>query len=185
MRKYLWAIIAGVCVLMLVAAGAAFVPRLLNSSSAEMNQQILEPGHWQRTMLDKEQVEILRGLWGKEVTIAQLIDAVWPGALQELPNEGAGVLGQHSVSWPGKTMDDGLKYPFVLCAGYGLSAPLEGAGLAPFLSCYIGTQGWETNTLFNATNRTAETFYRISMYVDDVCTVGPVPPDSSVDLKHL
>jgi hypothetical protein len=185
MRKYLWAIIAGVCVLMLVAVGVAFVPRLLNSSSGETNQEILEPGHWQRAMLNKEQVEILRALWGKEVTIAQLIEEVWPGVLQEIPAEGVSVLDQRSVDWPAETMDEALKFPLVFCAGYGLPAPLDDSGSTPLFYCYIGTEAWERNTLFNVTNRRAETLYRISMYIDDVCTVGPLPPDSSVDLKHL
>jgi len=71
MKKYLWSIIAGVCVLALVAAGAVVVPRLLSSSSGDANEEIVEPAQWWKMTLNQDQAEIWRELWGKDITMAQ------------------------------------------------------------------------------------------------------------------
>ena len=70
MRKHLWAII---------------VPRLLSSSSGDANWEVVEPGHWWKMTVSQDQAEIWRELWGKDISMSQLIDVVWTGVLHEIP----------------------------------------------------------------------------------------------------
>jgi hypothetical protein len=72
MKKYLWVIIAGVCVaVVLTVVGAVIVPRLLGISSGDANKEIIEPAHWWKMTLNQDQAEIWRELWGKDITMAQ------------------------------------------------------------------------------------------------------------------
>jgi hypothetical protein len=49
MKKYSWAIIAGVCILALIVVGAVFIPRIFSSSHVEEPMEIVMPGHWWKT----------------------------------------------------------------------------------------------------------------------------------------
>ena len=124
--------------------------------------------------------------------MAQLIEAVWPGVLQEIPAEAASSLGHGNVGWmtdtpDGKgnvlTMDDALRNQKVFCAGFGLPAANQDTGAKLFFYYYIGTENFERVTLMNRDpNRTSDMLYRISIYTDDVRPNDPNLPPGTVHL---
>jgi hypothetical protein len=73
MKKYLWAVIAGVCVLALIVVGAIFIPRLFRAPATEepIDFVTVMPGHWWKTDLNEQQLKTLQTMWGTDITKAQ------------------------------------------------------------------------------------------------------------------
>jgi hypothetical protein len=192
MQKHRWAIVAAVCVLALIVVGAVFLPRILSNGNAAEQVDIVKPGYWWKTDLNEQQLASLASLWGENITMAQLIEAVWPGVLQEIPAEAASSLGGRAIGWhtdqpDGKgnvlTMDDSLGYSMVFCAGFSSPAVQPDAEPERSFYYYIGTEAWERSTLVNRdSDRTSDMLYRIPIYTDDVRSLNPSPPPGSVHL---
>lgn len=183
MRKHLSLTIAGLGVLTLIMAIAVVVLSLRTTDSDQQSTASIVPGHWWTITLTEQEVEILGRMWGSEVTATQLIRGLRPEILEEVPGEGISALDRCEVCWPAETMEIGLKFPIVDCAGRGLPASERDGGSTSFFSYFVGVSAYEHLTLgeYQNLDYTTDTFYRISIYTDEVCGVSPAP-DSSADL---
>jgi hypothetical protein len=163
MKKYLWAIIAGVCVLaLLIVVGALFIPRLFSSTDAGVEDVELIPAHWWKTEMTEQQLSALGTLWGKDVTAAQLLQALWPDVLQQMPEEAATTYEKHQVRWPTQKYEDWQGE--MIAGGAGVSHE-EGMMLYYY---YLGSHESEQITFLTSVERgfTEDRMYRVSLYVD-------------------
>ena len=176
MRKYKWTIIAGACVVVLIVLGAIFIPRLFSAPSAEEPSDYVTvmPGHWWKISLNQEQLETLRGLWGTDVDARQVIDAVSPGVLRELPEDVvANIAAGRNQLWPTDSFEEWEQIQAMCCSR---SRPLE-KGVTMF-DLYIGCRKTEAGSRFEVRQElgiSEENRYRISLYTDDVL-VPPLHP---------
>ena len=100
-KRYLWAVIAAVCVIApLAVAAAVFIPAL-GGRGPEIPEghALMKPAHWWQAELNEEQLATLSASWGKRMNAAELMEALWPGVLQELPEEARTVYGHQGVIW--------------------------------------------------------------------------------------
>ncbi len=166
MKKHKWAIIAGVCVVAVIVVGAVFIPRLFSNPSTppaeNTNWVVVMPGHWWKTSLDQQQIEILHDMWGTDVNIRQLVEALWPSVLKELPAEAITLWENQDIQWPSQTFDKwkGIQY-------LRLSLSQKGA----MFDIYVGCTKCEDNSSFRvwaSDGIKEESRYRVSMYTDEV-----------------
>ena len=136
MRKYLWAIVAGVCVLVLIAAGIVFIPRLLGDTHVEPEPVELIPAHWWQADLTERQLETLAALWGSDITAAKLLQGLWPEVLQQMPDEAATSLERKVVRWPTERSEDWESQ--YICGGAGVTHE-NGPTMYDY---YIGYRSW-------------------------------------------
>jgi hypothetical protein len=164
MREYLWAIIAGVCILALIVVGAVFIPRIFSSTHIEEPVEIVMPGHWYQTTLNDQQLKTLQTLWGSDMTTTQFIKEIWPEVLLRLPKEGVDAFGKQGMGWIQSWEDYEQvqilhQWSGVLCAG----------GTAHF-EIYLGRRAEEGATFRRSKEPpiVEDRCYRISIYTDDV-----------------
>jgi hypothetical protein len=166
MRKYLWAIIAGGCMLALIVVGAIFVPPLLNGSpptEVPEGYVILKPGHWWKMEITEQQRSSLATLWGRDVSIADLLRDLWPDVLPQLPQEVVSAYEKGRISWSVDTYE--VWKGEMLCSCRGL---LSETG--PTMGClYIGSHESEESTFETRADRglIEDRVYRISIYTSD------------------
>lgn len=163
MRKHLWIIMAGLCVVALMAIGAVYIPKLFSSTHEEEVDHIqVIPGHWWKAGMTEQQFSTLSTLWGEDITAAELLQALWPDVLQQLPGETATTYQKQQISWPTEKYED-WKGNFI-CGG--ISTPSdEGIRLYQY---YLGSVEDEQMTLRRCADTafTEDSTYRVSLYVD-------------------
>ncbi len=170
MRKHKWAIIAGVCAVVLLAlAGLIVVPKLINRPhphTVSEGHVILMPGHWWKAEMTEEQFSTLRAVWGQGISVAQLLQELWPDVLQQMPQQAITGYEKQEVGWPTATLEGPGTYEEwkgqMFCS---LRATPGGEG--PVVSCiYIGTHESEEMTFEIAGDRgfTEDRTYRVSIY---------------------
>jgi len=169
-RKYLWAIIAGVCVaVVLIIAGVIFIPELFPSSpppSIPKSREIVIPAHWWQTSLTEEQFEVLRSLWGTEITVTQLLEAIWPTVLDEMPTDVAAFVGDDTVRWTYESFEEWTEIQSMYF-GHGGSSE-KGMMIVDF---YVGRRQLERDITFTVRKGSGivpDNCCRISLYTDDV-----------------
>jgi len=162
MRKHKWAIVAGVCVLALIVVGLVVIPGLFDSPDAEVEDVELIPAHWWKAELTDEQLSTLGTLWGGNVTAAQLLQALWPDVLQQLPEEAATTYGKHQVTWPTQNYED---WQGEMIAG-GAGVPHEEGMMLYYY--YLGSHESERFTFEVSVERgfTEDRMYRVSLYTE-------------------
>lgn len=179
MRKHTWAIIAGVCVVVLlgIVGVVLFFPQLFDrghSSPIPDDMEIVIPAHWWKTSLNEQQIETLRRLWHTQISTKQLIDALWPGVLSELPAEADASSDGGRVMWPAAEFD-----VWKDIQAWSMSVIHPAQGTAMMFDVYLGCPERETDDTFlvdKSEGITSEVRYRISMYTDEV--LGPVDSPS-------
>ena len=104
MKKYLWGIIVGVCFIVLLIVGdAMLIPKLLDSRPATVvpeGHEILVPEHWWKAEVTEQQLGTMSAYWGESISAAQLLQALWPEVLQQMPEEARGAYEHQGVNWP-------------------------------------------------------------------------------------
>jgi hypothetical protein len=163
MKKYLWVIIAGVCVVALVAVGAIFIPKLFTSTTHSGQEEVVvKPGHWWKTELTEQQLSTLDTLWGENITAAQLLQELWPDVLQQVPQEAATAYENQQPSWPTEEYEDWEGQ--MICGGRGVS---HDEGMIVYWY-YLGSHESEETTFLISVERgfTEERMYRVSLYTD-------------------
>ena len=173
MRKYKWAIIAGVCVLaLLIVVAAIFIPRLFRNPalppSIPESREIVIPAHWWQASLTEQQLEVLRSLWGTEITVPQFLEAIWPTVLDEMPADVAAFVGDDAMKWTYESFEEWTQIQKMFF-GHG-RLPEEGA-TAMNVVFYPGRRDQERDTTFivrKGNGIVPENCYRISLYTDDV-----------------
>ncbi len=161
MRKHKWAI-AGVCVVVVLVVGVCFIPKLFDSENAEVEDVELIPGHWWKMEMTEQQFVTLSTLWEKDTTAAQLLQALWPEVLQQMPQEAATTYEKHQVRWPTQKYED---WQGEMIAG-GTGVPHEDGVMLYYY--YVGTHEDEEITFEIAGDRglTEDRTYRVSLYTD-------------------
>ena len=149
----------------LAAAAAIIIPGLQGSGPIMgEGEALMTPAHWWQAELTEEQMATLSASWGKSLNAAQLLEALWPGVLQELPEEARDVYGHQSVFWPAEGYEewDGSGR---MCAGSGV--PHDGGQWV--YSYFVGRPEWEVDTLVMNTDRgfTEDGMYRVSLYISE------------------
>ncbi len=168
MRKHKWAIIAGVCVVALIAVGVIFVPPLFNSSpptEVPEGYVILKPGHWWKMEITEQQRSSLATLWGRDISAAELLKELWLDVLPQLPQETVSACEKGKIAWPVETYEEWKGE--MLCNCRGLFSET-----GPTMCCiYIGSHESEEYT-FETRDRglTEDRIYRISIYTADRST---------------
>lgn len=168
MKKYLWGIIAGVCFIVLLIVGdAMFIPRLLDRGPATVvpeGHEILVPGHWWKAEMTEQQLGTLSAHWGQGTSAAQLLQALWPEVLQQMPEEARGVYERQGLNWPPEGYED-WETPSFMCGGSGVGHD-DGQTLYFY---YLGSREDEEMTLVMNADRgfTEDRIYRVSLYVDE------------------
>ena len=166
MRKYTWAIIAGVCVLVLIVVGAIFLLWLLkpttHPSEVSEGHIVLRPEHWWKMEMTEQQRTSLVSLWGNDITAAQLLQELWPEVLQEMPQEARVCCEERQIRWPTEAYGDWRNEMLHnLRASPGDRGPVV-------CSVYIGTHENEQFTFEVAGDRgfAEDRTYRVSIYTD-------------------
>ncbi len=118
MRKYKWAIIAGVCALaLLIVVLALFIPRLFRNPplppSTPESQEIVIPAHWWKASLTEQQLDVLRSLWGTETGVKPFLEAVWPAVLDEMPADATSLMGEFNVAWPRQSFEEWKEIQYI------------------------------------------------------------------------
>ena len=168
MKKYLWGIMVGVCFIVLLIVGdAVLIPRLLHSAPATVvtkGHEILVPGHWWKAEMTEQQLGTLSAYWGRSMSAAQLLQALWPEALQQMPEEARGVYEHQGLNWPPEGFED-WESPSFMCAGSGVAHD-DGQTLYFY---YLGCREDEEMTLVMNADRgfTEDRIYRVSLYIDE------------------
>jgi hypothetical protein len=171
MRKHRWAIIAGVCVVVLIVVGAVFIPRALHSSASSTGTEdriVVMPGHWWKVSLDEQKIEILRRVWHTGITRKDLVDMLWPGVLQKLPAAAGASWERQKVDWPNEPFDD---WEDIQAWCFSAMLPVQDDPIV--FDVYLGSDEWETDDMFTVsriigTGLTSDNRYRVSMYTNDV-----------------
>jgi hypothetical protein len=165
-KKYLWGIVAGLCVMaLLIVAAVIFIPRLLDSgSSPEIPEghKVMMPEHWWKAEMNEQQLGALSTCWGQGITAAQLLQTLWPDVLQQLPDEAMGAYESQEIHWPTEEYGD-WDVSAMICGAKGVSHS-EGQTLYEY---YLGSYEWEETTLVKNTDRgfTEDRMYRVSLYI--------------------
>jgi len=167
MRKYLWAIVAGVCVVVLLAlAGVIYIPRLSrgHSDSPAEGHIVLRPAHWWQAEITEQQLGSLATLWGKDITAAQLLQELWPDVLSEMPQEAVTCYEKDEVRmhWHTETYEEWNRDLFNTSVGIpGEEGPIV-------CEIYVGTPESEGDTFEIRGDKgyTADRMYRVSLYTD-------------------
>jgi hypothetical protein len=168
MKKYLWGIIAGVCVIaLLIVAAAIFIPRLLDSgppAETPEGHEIMMPGHWWKAEMTEQQLGTLSTCWGQGITAAQLLQALCPDVLREMPEEAAAAYEGQGINWPPEGYED-WDGSSMICGGRGVP---HDEGLTLY-SYYLGSYEWEEMTLVMNADRgfTEDRMYRVSLYISE------------------
>lgn len=164
MKKHVWAAIAGVCVVTLVAlAGVLFIPGLFQKgppSAVPEGHVVLMPAHWWKTEITDQQRSSLATLWGKDISAAELLQELWPDVLQQLPQEAVTCYEKRQIAWPTETYEEWHGQML-----YNLKAVPDDQG--PTVCCiYIGTRESEEWSFQIAGDRgfTEDRTYRVSIY---------------------
>ena len=164
MRKHKWAVVAGVCVVVLLAlAGVIVIPKLINRPhphTVSEGLMILRPAHWWQAEITEQQLDSLSALWGDNMTPAQLLEELWPDVLQQMPPEAATCYGVRNIHWPTETYEEWNRRR--LCNTKTMPGE-EG----PIACCiYVGTHEDEEITFEIAGDRgfTEDRTYRVSLY---------------------
>jgi hypothetical protein len=176
MKKYSWAIIAGVCLLALVVVGAVFIPRIFSSSHVEDSTDMVRPGHWWQTDLSEPQLKTLQTLWGSDMTIEAFVHALWPAVIEELPSDMVGIWKQDRVFWPMEKFEDWERNPTPnMC--FGLTTMGEGGAMTCF-DFYLGSKELEETTFRRNKDfgLVEDRCYRVSIYTSDVTEHQPMMP---------
>ena len=164
MRNHLWAFVAGVCgVVLLALAGIIVIPKLINRPHPHTVSEghiILRPAHWWQAEITEQQLASLASLWGENITPAQVLDELWPDVLQEMPPEAAACYGVRNLFWPTETYEEWRRRR--LCETK--TMPSEEGRIACCL--YVGTHADEEITFEIAGNQglTEDKTYRVSLY---------------------
>ena len=124
----------------------------------------MEPAHWWQAELNEEQLATLSASWGKPMNAAELMEALWPGVLQELPEEARTIYEHQGIDWTPEEYEDWDASSF-MCAGSG--APHDEGQWV--YSYYVGSREWEEMTLVMNTDRgfTEDRLYRVSLYMSE------------------
>lgn len=173
MQRHRWAIMAGVCVLLLTIAGAVFVPRILSSSQAGDSTETVFPEHWWQKDLSEGSLTMLETLWGTEISIEEFVRAFYPDVLQELPAQMLDIWQQEKVFWPVAKFEDWIRSPFPdLC--FGLTTMGE-EGVMECFDVYLGSRALEGTTFqrTEALDLVGDRCYRVSMYASDITEYQP------------
>ncbi len=163
MRKHKWAIIAGVCVVaLLAAAGVIYSPLLFRSRPPAVSKGhvVLMPAHWWKMEMTEQQFGSLRAVWGQDVSAAQLLQELWPDVLQQMPQEVATGYEKRRIFWPTETYEEWEGQ--MICNG---TSVFDDEG--PITCCiYLGTHESEEGTFEIAGDRgfAEERTYRVSLY---------------------
>ena len=102
MKRYWWWIMAAVCILALVVVGVIFIPPLFETGMDDDDDPsvAMVPAHWWKADLTTGQMETIAGLWGTAVSPTQLLQALWPEVLQQMPEEASSLWESDTVHWP-------------------------------------------------------------------------------------
>lgn len=174
MRKYSWAVIAGVCVVALIVVGACFLLGLFDSSPSGSMPDIPEsrekviPAHWWQASLTEQQLEVLRSLWGTEINIKQFLEAIWPTVLDEMPADVAAFMGDDAVRWTYGSFEEWTE---IQSMGFGHGRSPEEGATAMMFDFYLGRRDQERDITFTVRKGSGivpDNCYRISLYTDDV-----------------
>jgi hypothetical protein len=163
MRKHKWAIIAGVCVVVLLAlAGVIYIPRLFRGPVPAVSEGhiILRPAHWWQAEITEQQLSTLAALSGEDITPAQLLQELWPDVLQQMPPEAATCYGVRNLHWSSETYEEWTRGEFCETK----TMPGEEGRIACCI--YVGTHVAEEGTFEIAGDQglTEERTYRVSLY---------------------
>ncbi len=128
-KRYLWAIAAAVCVIAPLAAAAAIIIPGLQGSGPIIPEghALMEPAHWWQAELTEEQLATLSAHWGKPTTVAELLDELCPGVLQEMPEEARSIYEHQGINWPAGGIRGVGRLSF-MCAGSGVPQRRRGSG---------------------------------------------------------
>ena len=187
MSKKLWIGIAAVLVIDMSVAGVLLLPGLLDDESHSQNdppvdidtgREVVIPGHWWKTYMTDEQLQLLGEVWDTELTCMDLLQLLWPEIVTELPQDMIDSWKEHEVSWPGpswETTYDDIKGPLPK-----LSILYFEAGVPKIsgdykngykdYSFYMGPVSDESGTMevFKFKDLQPEDNYRISFYIDNI-----------------
>ncbi len=162
MKRYWWWIIAAVCILALIVVGVIFIPPLLETGTDDDPWVKMIPAHWWKADLTAQQMETIASLWGREVTPTQLLQALWPEALQQMPEEASSAWEGDSVHWPPRDFED---WNASMISG-GVYVPHD-QGTTKY-SYYLGSPESEMMILTEdpCWGLTEDRMYRVSLYTD-------------------
>ena len=166
MKTFLWATAGAACVMApLAVAAALFVPSLLHTGpEIPEGHALMTPAHWWQADMTGEQMETLSNLWGKPINAAELMEAVWPGVLQQMPEEAKSVYEHQGVNWSPEGLEGLAVGPSSMCAGTGVRHD-DGQRIYFY---YVGSREWEQDTLVMNSDRgfAEDRLYRVSLYTD-------------------
>ncbi len=164
--KRLWAVAAAVCLIAPLAAAAAIIIPGLHGSGPIIPEghALMMPAHWWQADLTEQQLATLSTYWGKPTTMAELLDELWPGVLEQMPEEARNVYEHQGLNWPPGGYED-WDGSSRMCAGSGVPHD-EGQWV---YSYYVGSPEWEADTLVMNTDRgfTEDGMYRVSLYMSE------------------
>lgn len=169
MRKHLWTFIAGACVLLIIIS-VLIIPRLFSSRSTDTldNYVTVIPEHWWRLSLNDQQLEVLEGLWGSQMSTRQLVEEIWPDILDEFPDFCISILENRGVSWSSRSFEEWAR---IQCRHFG-KGMYDATNEFYYCEMYIGPEDLEESSLsFRHAKEmplVADRCYRVSFYTDDV-----------------
>ncbi len=168
-KKYPWALIAGVCLAALLpVAAVGFIVRVSQTSPAidvPEGHEIMVPAHWWQAEMTEQQMATLSSSWGEPINAAQLLDRLWPGVLQQMPEEARAVYEHQGVNWSVEGLEGLAVGPSTMCAGSGVAHD-DGQWIYFY---YVGSPEWEDMTLEMNSDRgfAEDRQYRVSLYISE------------------
>jgi len=155
--------IIGAVLVMMIAASVIFLfprsPELPGPPGPE-----IEPEHYWRVQANEEQLQRIRELWGKDMTVGEFLEEVYPQALNEMPKDIVRFLFRLKVNWPTPSMD--ADHPLF----GGIAGTITSGNKAPAkeksfsFTYYLGKQSMEELPRQFQNSSDSQEMYHISIY---------------------
>lgn len=170
-KKYLWIGFALTFVVVLVIAGMIILPEILNKPVDDSEDYIMTPGHWWKAQLNDDQIEIIRQIWGSDISCQQFVAQICPELLQGIPPEEIANWDKLEMYWTRDRWEEFNSTIACIYTGRGITTD----GQTHYYQFYLGFPTQEQDTLKHTEGYitlTDENSFRISFYLDKIIGKG-------------
>ena len=187
MPKRLWVTIAAVLVVAVVVSGVLLLPGLFNEKKDDQNdtpvdidigKETVLPGHWWKTEITEEQLQLLGDIWNTDVTYLDVLQKLWPEIEIELPQHMTIAWNEKAVQWSNPSWEEKYKnlkgpapVPNILYCNVAVpNISGDPTGGYKAYALYMGIENYENETMevFKFNELVPENTYRVSFYVDNI-----------------
>jgi len=139
-------------------------------ASPALTKTVVVPGHQWTMSMTEEQMDLLKNSWGREVTILELTNLLWPEVTRDIPQHMVDCWRDKKVIWFAPDLSNLVEGPIPSTGLLDLkngTYHVEGYWMYEF---YIGLVTCETPSMMieDCLGVTSDKCYRVSLYTDNI-----------------